>query len=367
MNEESLNTTGEDTANGSKADELIRQREFGIYLREARQAAGLITADVADRLKLSEDIIKSLENSRVDLLPAPAFTQGYIKAYARLLKIPADEVMHAYDQMVPNKVASLNVTSGVPAQRSSRDSMVKTTSYVLVVLALLLFAFWVQQSGFELSGNFAQLQQSESAEPPVAEQPESDPYPAEMLSGDPVAANETVVTGSTQVAAQPVASEEKKPEVMEKKAEIKIESKPIQKPPVITDSRSVNNVAAAPAPNSVAVTNNYDVINLRASAESWAEVQDVNDRRLFYSLMKAGDSHVIKGRAPFKVFLGNAPSVSVDVNNQAVNISRYIRQNNIAHVKITSQAGTQSGGPRENINQVIDQYVPETSGTSIIE
>lgn len=357
MSEEPLNTAADNNANGSTADELIRQVEFGLYLREARQAIGLTTLDVADRLKLNEDIIKALENSRVDVLPVAAFTQGYIKAYAKLLKISPDEIMRAYDQMVPNKVVSLNVTSGVPAQRSSRDSMVRTTSYVLVVLALILFAFWIQQSGFELSGNFAQLQQPELTEQPVVESSQSDPYPADMLSGDPVAMTDPFITDAVRLPAQSGVTPEK--DIADKKPEIKTEIKPVQKLAVAPENKPAPVMVVKPE-QKVVVANGGDVINLSASAESWAEVQDADNNRLYYSLMKAGDAHAIKGRAPFRVFLGNAPSVSVTVNNQRVDISRYIRQNSIAHVKISATASAQTGGPRDNINQVTDQFVPET-------
>lgn len=371
MSEESLNTAAESNTQGSKADELIRQVEFGSYLRDARLALGLTTLDVADRLKLNEDIIKALENSRVDVLPVAAFTQGYIKAYAKLLKISPDEIMRAYDQMVPNKVVSLNVTSGVPAQRSSRDSMVKTTSYVLVVLALILVAFWIQQSGFELSGNFVPQAQEESAvttEQPVEETTQPDPYPADMLSGDPVAMMDSMATDPAKSPAPSVVVPEKKSVVAEKNVpETKTEIKPLQKPAVVPEAKPASAALVKPEQRMVMVSNGGDVIHLTASAESWAEVQDADNNRLYYSLMKAGDAHAIKGRAPFKVFLGNAPSVAVNVNNQPVDISRYIRQNSIAHVKISSAATTQMGGPRSTVNQVIDQFVPETPATARTE
>ena len=101
--------------------------KFGLHLANARKAAGLSTLDVAESLKLHEDMIKALEASRLDILPPAAFTQGYIKAYAKLLKIPAEEIMRDYDVMVPNKAASLVVASGVPAEHSSRDMLVKVT------------------------------------------------------------------------------------------------------------------------------------------------------------------------------------------------------------------------------------------------
>lgn len=373
MSDDLLNVTNANNADGGKSDNLMPQREFGIYLREARQAAGLLTADVADRLKLSEDIIKSLENSRIDTLPAAAFTQGYIKAYAKLLKISPDEIMRAYDVMVPDKVAALNFNAGLPAEHSSRDSVVKITSYVLVASAFILFVFWMQQSGFELSGNFAQL--SEVKEEPVVEPPQPDLYPENMLSGEPDMMAVPAV-GDSSLQTQPVITGDKKPvsterlvanpPAAENKPGIKIENKVLPRLVAISD-KPVTAMDIKPDPQPISITNGDDVVKLHASADSWAEVQDADNNRLFYSLLKSGNAYAIKGRAPFKVFLGNAPSVSIEVNSQLVDISHYVKQNNIAHIKISAKASTQSGGARENVNQVIDQFVPETSGTNRIE
>lgn len=374
MSDDLLNVTNANNADGGKSDNVMPQRDFGIYLREARQAAGLLTADVADRLKLSEEIIKSLENSRIDILPAAAFTQGYIKAYAKLLKISPDEIMRAYDVMVPDKVAALNFNTGLPAEHSSRDSVVKITSYVLVASAFILFVFWIQQSGFELSGNFAQL--SEVKEEPVVESPQPDLYPENMLSGEPVDMMAVPAAGDSPLQTQPVITSDKKPASAERvvanppaaenKPGIKAENQVLPRLVAISD-KPVTAMDVKPDPKPISITNGDDVVKLHASSDSWAEVQDADNNRLFYSLLKSGNSYAIKGRAPFKVFLGNAPSVSIEVNSQLVDISHYVKQNNIAHIKISAKASAQSGGARENVNQVIDQFVPETSGTNRTE
>ena len=339
--------------------------EFGLHLAKARQAAGLTTRDVADRLKLHEDIIKALDESRLDILPAAAFTQGYIKAYAKLLKISPDAIMCDYHVMVPSNVVSLAVPTGVPAEHSSRDVIVKGTSYALIALALILFIFWIQQSGFELSGNL--VQQIENVDLSLGDTADSEPVletnrmverqnePAMEVQPLPAPVSVVAINKKEVVV-------EKQPSVVMpefKREEPKTELKPVIRSPVIAEKRVATGVEANREENVAAVVAVEDVIKLSASAESWAEVQDADNNRLFYSLIKADGNYAIKGRAPFKVFLGNAPSVSIEVNNQAVDISRYVRPSKIAHVKINAKAATQFGGARDT-NQVTDQYIPET-------
>ena len=365
MSDEQVNIAAEADAAVS-VNKVKPQVEFGIYLSQARTSLGLSTRDVADRLKLHEDIIKALEASRVDVLPAAAFTQGYIKAYAKLLKISPDETMRAYDVMVPNKVASLVVASGVPAERNSHDGLIKGVSYGLVVLGLVLFIFWIQQSGFHLSGNL--IEQNNTAEQSAADNVEADAAPTSIPMTEPASVHATEnqpLSTPLQVASagKPVAAENTRVDVVPlvKKPEPVSEQNPQPRTPIVVVK-----------PTSEMVTETHpvaagdDVIRLAATAESWAEVQDADNNRLFYSLIKTGDSQAIKGRAPFKVFLGNAPGVSVEVNNQMVDISRYIRPSKIAHVKINSKASAQFGGARES-QQVIDQYIPETPGTGRVD
>ena len=77
-----------------------------------------------------------------------------------------------------------------------------------------------------------------------------------------------------------------------------------------------------------------DILLLSATEDSWVEVQDVNNNRLFFELLKKDSTRQLNGNAPFRMFLGNAPAIDVQLNNQTVNIAEHIRGNNIAHVAI---------------------------------
>ena len=78
-----------------------------------------------------------------------------------------------------------------------------------------------------------------------------------------------------------------------------------------------------------------DSLDLSAVQVSWVEVDDANGEKLFYDLLQQGQSITLKGKAPFKVFLGNAPQVEVKLNDVLINIEKYIRSNNVAHFSIS--------------------------------
>ncbi len=65
----------------------------GVALQAARQARQLSVVQVADRLKLSSAVVAALEANDKGRLPAPVFVRGYVRAYARLLGLPAEELL----------------------------------------------------------------------------------------------------------------------------------------------------------------------------------------------------------------------------------------------------------------------------------
>ena len=56
-------------------------------LREAREALGLDVYQVADITKIRTDHIRALEEGRFDAFAAPVYVRGFIRTYARLLRL----------------------------------------------------------------------------------------------------------------------------------------------------------------------------------------------------------------------------------------------------------------------------------------
>jgi cytoskeletal protein RodZ len=66
-------------------------------LREAREAHGLSIYQVADITKIRTDHIRALEEGRFDAFAAPVYVRGFIRTYARLLRLDLDEISVALD------------------------------------------------------------------------------------------------------------------------------------------------------------------------------------------------------------------------------------------------------------------------------
>jgi cytoskeleton protein RodZ len=313
--------------------------DFGAPLKRAREAAGYSIAEVSDQLKLSADLLQALESSQLDELPAATFTQGYLRNYARLLKLPADDIVQAYNRQVPTVEPDLTPRSGLPAQTNSHDAVVKIISYGLLVIGLLLLALWWQQADLDWINEPSPEQAAEPFAPARVEMAESDALREAMgESTEQVEArpDQALTSDSTELApADPTAQQPVDPEQAdtEQVPEPEPEPQPVRSQPSPADSK--------PPVDAVAAEGN-DELEISTQSESWTEIQGADGNRLLFKLLQQGQNHRIKGNAPFRVFLGNAPSVAIQMNGQSIDISAYIRSNNIANFVINEDASISS-------------------------
>jgi cytoskeleton protein RodZ len=72
----------------------------GATLAAVRKAQGLSTSDVALQMRLSVRQIEAIEADRYNDLPGAVFVRGFIRNYARLLKIDSVPLLHALEAQV---------------------------------------------------------------------------------------------------------------------------------------------------------------------------------------------------------------------------------------------------------------------------
>ncbi|MDH5766001.1 MAG: DUF4115 domain-containing protein [Gammaproteobacteria bacterium] len=349
INEESM-------SNETTANELIHQQEFGLQLKQARESRGLTISEISEQLNLSEEVLKALEGSNLEQLPAPTFTQGYIRAYARLLKLSEDGILDAYNMSIPNKENPLVPNYGMPIQPADKMDYIKPlfillfvgfimmTAYLLVSMEDASLPEYINQSVLDnvsdveesstdtvTEGVYPDIdqEQSDMAQPDQSDMSSDESLPLSGQDELPVDENntdESVVVPEEEIQQQEVVQPEAKKEV-------RVEDKS-------GESLVVKVHPVAPGD---------DVLNLVTDSASWAEVDDANGQRLIFELLKKGQTYRLKGTAPFNVFLGNAPATRLLINDKEVVINKYIRKNNIASI-IVDDKGVVKNGQRDNIS-----------------
>ena len=112
----------------------------GELLKEARLAQEIGEREAADRLNWMPGYVAIIERDDFEALRAPAFARGYVKAYARLLRIDEERVLAAFDRLRRERAP------GVPVRIETHSLQLQHTGLGVVtglaVLLLLVFALW---------------------------------------------------------------------------------------------------------------------------------------------------------------------------------------------------------------------------------
>jgi cytoskeleton protein RodZ len=72
--------------------------EISRRLRAAREQAGLSIEDVAATTKIRRAALQAIERGEFERLPGDFYTRAFLRTYARELHLPADEIVHDYDE-----------------------------------------------------------------------------------------------------------------------------------------------------------------------------------------------------------------------------------------------------------------------------
>ena len=301
---------------------LSKRLTSGTMLKEAREAQGFSIADVARELRLSSSQIAALENEDYSELPGTTYVRGYVRSYARLVKVNEESVLPPL-KTEPVAAPIRPISKQTQRQSRSGDRWVRLMSYTLgILLVVLTIVWWRTQGGFDLERNlFA------TNEDVVTKGNEDDVTPprvvAEIIE---TTQPETPVLTRTQPA--PVASPATKPTALSDP-----DSGALRTPAVATSARTPESFkeTSSASLNSTTPSNNArdDAIPrlrrivLRFDEASWAEIRDAANQRLVHQSFNAGRVVEVEGLPPFRVFLGNAGGVRMEYNGKPFDVTPF--------------------------------------------
>ncbi len=331
----------------------------GDRLQAARIEQGLSVEDVANRMHLSIGVLESIEENNFDDITAPIFVKGYLRAYARIVSLSEEEMIQQYIEFYSDEDPPINSISSTSPEISVDDARVKWTTYI-VILALcgLLVAWWWSKTQDSSDAVSLDIEQTEvdSTEPAndssVIQQAEIVAKSEEVVESDSglMEPEDTIKLLEKQAdelnQAQILASSGVEP--VTESVSI-AEPDETEVPPVVAEAETEEDAAAeletginsetdtntGSGANPTAATGS-DTIRLIVHADTWADVKDANNSRLVYDLLRADRKLTLTGQAPFTVFFGNGHGVEMIYNNEEVDISSYIRNDNTARLKIGS-------------------------------
>lgn len=271
---------------------------MGDTLRRSREAQGLSIPEVAGALKLHPRQIEALEAGNFAQLPGLAFTRGFLRNYARLLKIdpaPLLAGLQSPEASEPMELAPASNAHGDLPQVGRGRFRRSVIPGVLAALALfgIVVAGWYydtlrKQPSEELALSAPDAEQAQAQAQAQAESPAVPPQPSAAEQSAPEAAAPVQVPVGVPVAVSPSVSEP---------------------------------VPAAPAtPAAPAVEAGRDRLVFQFAQDAWVEIKDKNGKVVFSRLGKAGSQEEFDISAPVSLVVGNARNVKLQRNGTAVDI-----------------------------------------------
>jgi cytoskeleton protein RodZ len=301
---------------------------LGAQLAAARVEREWSVEHVASQLNLAPRQIQALEADNYGALPGMASVRGFVRAYAKLLKLDADplvaliagEQVASTTQLEPKRsVSAAPFSDNRSLSSGRRRNSPKTVLIGLVVVVLAIAAFNVERMGGwpvvsqSLSGKLkgmdagpsASVQSEASASAKSDSIVESLPNPQNSVD----AASATATNKPQEVKSEPAKPDVKTPIAAEKP--IAPEVKPVAQ---VTESKPA---AALPTPVAAdtnaakpVVTNAKNALVFNVRKDSWIEVRDAHSV-LFSRMVKAGSTEQVEVTQPVSLIVGNAAGVDI--------------------------------------------------------
>ncbi|MBL0541186.1 RodZ domain-containing protein [Aeromonas caviae] len=275
----------------------------GQLLRNAREQLGWTREQVASRIHLRLTLIAAIEADTYDKHTSHTFIRGYLRAYAKLVGIPEEIILAAYEKLGLTPPDNIDMQSfSRRSRQQANDSRLKVVTWlVILVLIGLSVAWWWQSTARRSAGDDALAATEMSA---TVNTPEANVAPAVEVA-EPVL---------------PAASDAMSTQVLVSGATATL-------PVVATDASAAvpTDVSGAVSTAESTTTEPAKAPQLKMSftADCWLDVKDANGKTLFSGLKKANDELVLEGPEPLRFIIGAPMAVNLEYQGKSFDMSRY--------------------------------------------
>ena len=301
------------------------QTTVGAYIRRLRNEKNISAAEVAAKMYLHLEVIEALEQDDHENLPGPLYVYGYLQHYAKILDVPADELVAMYKKDVAGPREQVRADPPQPESETKQRSIMWSSALIyllLFILVLASFALW--------RSKYAQEQVENTA---------SQDYPVTIVEDPDTPFSQGPDTESAETGQTAGPADTPEAQGPEEPREQETASAPGGAPGPVDESRATrpqfpeapaittgNEPETAPAYEVTTITSGAgpDTVTLVLSVDCWIEIFDAENKKVFYDLARAGQTLVLNGVAPFSVLLGNADAATVEFNNTPFDITPHV-------------------------------------------
>jgi cytoskeleton protein RodZ len=336
----------------------------GQVLAERRERLGLTIEECAETLKLSVSKMKALEADDDVPFPSEIFLRGYLKSYAKLVDLPANDVLYYYDSQ---RQAHSAYAENAMLEESNNSNKKWWLPYVLAVL--IVVTWFVISSDIKLEGYWQSRQQSEVGEALGQEDALSPAIDSAGLDSSlflDMPSSTGIENESQLFDDASIATEQQMIELLKLEPQIQINQQNLS-PSSVNDSntpiigvpvsdtsvKEIEGQGTEVLPSTIlesqvdsqAATTSVDINQLVKDSDlslpkalaseaslvndllyftfleaCWVEVVDATNKTIVSSIRKANSELFVEGRSPFSVVLGNINGATLRLNDKPVDL-----------------------------------------------
>ena len=271
----------------------------GVLLAAARKASGLSVADVAAQMRIAPRQVEAIEADHYDQLPGAVFVRGFVRNYARLLRMDPTPLLHALEPALgddePLRAQHYAGTLPVPLKKNHTRAWLSALGVVLaVVLGAGLYEYWRSRRAAD----------AVPPPPPVAPSPVAPPVESPPAGTAPLERGEPV----------PLVPE-------------RVPDTPAQSGAATPGSGSAANAVSVGSATEAPPTTRLDRLAVEFTQESWLEVRDRAGKIVFMGTGSANTVRRFEAEGPLNIVVGNAPAVRITYNDKPVDVSAHAARN----------------------------------------
>ena len=269
----------------------------GTRLKKARKSLGLSIEDIQDKSKIKKNYIKAMENDNFDKLPGEVYTKVYIRGYAKIVGLDAQEILAEYaNENGKNSNKEIKREEKKVKKKKKKDNLTKSDKIfrsiigIILILILILLSYnMFFRSDQKQNGTAINNQNNE-----VVEQESTD---NNVDNNNEEQNNQTEIEEIESV--NSVVNDSEKESVTEEES-------------IETESEEENNTEAKPIIKDTTIQ--FKII---ATDKSWLQVK-IDDDLKFQGFIDEDEVMTHNGEETVTLKIGNGIAVQVEINGEVL-------------------------------------------------
>lgn len=279
-----MNEPGASSDSGGGANIDSAGLTFGPRLASAREALALSVNDIAARLRISPKQVIAIERENLTALPGPAFVRGFIRNYAKEVKVDPAPLIGALNRVLEPATPSPTPLKGrsplVHVAEQERSSRVLVIAGAVGALITFAVVGWISNS---------HLRQEASRVTSVQTAPLAAPAAAAPTIAAPAPDSPSPTQAGTANGVAPT-------------------------------TPSLSALATDAPPSSAAPLSGLASLRLTFRDLCWVEVTQQDGKVLLSQNNEAGTEQTLSGTPPYQLVIGNASAVMLEFGGKPIDL-----------------------------------------------